>query len=116
MVSLLLEAFLVVPPGKVQTGKRGGVKDKIRMGSLKNLGKYLYRPSLILDVVVLDILHHVTMYLRARKYHCCLKSANFVKPAYFRIMFEGFEVQCGIAFWVCMLITDTDSVQILHSV
>lgn len=42
-------------------------------------------PSSI-EVVVLDVLYHLIIYLWTKRYKCCIKSANYVKLAYLPLL------------------------------
>lgn len=43
-------------------------------------------PSSI-EVVVLDVLYHLIIYLWTKRYKCCIKSANYVKLAYLPLLY-----------------------------
>lgn len=40
------------------------------------------------EVVVLDVLYHLIIYLWTKRYKCCIKSANYVKLAYLPLLLQ----------------------------
>lgn len=59
-----------------------GVKD---MGSVKSFFIRNLFPSSV-EMVVLDVLYHLIIYLWTKRYKCCIKSANYVKLAYLPLL------------------------------
>lgn len=50
------------------------------MGSVKSFFLRHLFPSSV-EMVVLDVLYHLIIYLWTKRYKCCIKSANYVKLA-----------------------------------
>ena len=48
------------------------------MGSVKSFFLRNLFPSSV-EMVVLDVLYHLIIYLWTKRYKCCIKSANYVK-------------------------------------
>lgn len=55
------------------------------MGSVKSLFLRNLFPSSV-EMVVLDVLYHLIIYLWTKRYKCCIKSANYVKLAYLPLL------------------------------
>lgn len=55
------------------------------MGSVKSFFLRNLFPSSV-EMVVLDVLYHLIIYLRTKRYKCCIKSANYVKLAYLPLL------------------------------
>lgn len=55
------------------------------MGSVKS---FFLRNSFTsyVEIVVLDVLYHLIIYLWTKRYKCCIKSANYVKLAYLPLL------------------------------
>ena len=55
------------------------------MGSVKSFFLRNLFPSSV-EMVVLDVLYHLIIYLWTKIYKCCIKSANYVKLAYLPLL------------------------------
>lgn len=55
------------------------------MGSVKSFFLRNLFPSYV-EMVVLDVLYHLIIYLWTKRYKCCIKSANYVKLAYLPLL------------------------------
>lgn len=55
------------------------------MGSVKSFFLRNLFPSSV-EMVVLDVLYHLIIYLWTKRYKCCIKSANYVKLAYLPLL------------------------------
>ena len=56
------------------------------MGSVKSFFLRNLFPSSV-EMVVLDVLYHLIIYLWTKRYKCCIKSANYVKLAYLPLLY-----------------------------
>lgn len=56
-----------------------------KMGSVKSYFLRNLFPSSV-EMVVLDVLYHLIIYLWTKRYKCCIKSANYVKLAYLPLL------------------------------
>lgn len=61
-------------------------------------------PSSI-EVVVLDVLYHLIIYLWTKRYKCCIKSANYVKLAYLPLLYVlTFQIELERPFKISKLL------------
>lgn len=59
------------------------------------------------EVVVLDVLYHLIIYLWTKRYKCCIKSANYVKLAYLPLfvfyLYFRFELERSLKIYINFL-------------